>query len=126
MTLAWAVLALVALAGAVAVRRRRDLPRRRALLSLLWAVAVVSAVLALQGVVLLTTGAGLLLGGVALAARGGLREAGGRFTGRGVAVLVLVVSGGLLLAFGVGAALDTGAPGRHTPTGDPPRGLESP
>jgi amino acid transporter len=122
----WATLALVALAGAVVVRRRRDLPRRRLVLSLLWTVGLLSAVVALQGVVVLTTGAVLLVWGLSLAARRGLREPGGRFTGRGVAVLLLLVSGGLLLAFGVGAALDTGSVGRHVPSDDPQRGLELP
>lgn len=126
MTAVWAVLALVALAGAAVVRRRRDVPRRRLVLSLLWTVGLLSAVLALQGVVVLTTGTVLLVWGLALAARRGLREPGGRFTGRGVAVLLLLVSGGLLLAFGVGAALDPASPDRYAPTGNPPRGMESP
>ena len=64
---------------------------------------------------------------LALAARRGLREPGGRFTGRGVAVLLLVVSGGLLLAFAVAAETEPGSTGRHAPTADPPtRGLEAP
>lgn len=102
----WAGLALAALAGLVAVRRRPALPRRRVWLTLLALVAVVAAIVALQGVVM-ATGSALLLGvAVLLAARGGLREPGGRFTGRGVSVLVLLVTGGLLLAFAVGAALE--------------------
>ncbi len=127
MTPVWAVLALVALAGAVAVRRRKDLPRRRALLSTAYTLAVVSALFALQGVVMFTLSAVLLGAGAVLAARRGLREPGGRFTGRGVGVLLLLVSGGLLLAFAVAAAIEPGSVGRYAPTADPrTRGLEAP
>ena len=119
MTVLWVVVALVAITGAVVVRRRPGMPRRRLLLSLLWTAALVAVLLALQGFVMFTAAGTALLWGLALLARGGLREPGGRFTGRGVAVLLLLVSGVLLLVFAVGAATDSRSGQRYTPVSRP-------
>lgn len=100
----WVVLTLLALAAVVVVRRRGDLPRRRLLLFLAYLALVVFALFALQGVVMFVTSALLIGYGLLLASRRGLRESNGSLSGRGVGALSFLISGGLLLAFAIGAA----------------------
>jgi hypothetical protein len=101
----WVVLTLLALTVVVVARRRPALPRRRLLLSLGYLALVVFALVALQGVVMFVTSALLIGYGLLLASRGGLRESNGSLSGRGVGALSFLISGGLLLAFAVGAAI---------------------